>query len=100
MAEVGNNLVVEHVTEDEPCMQRLVELMRLVDVFFVGVRCDLPELERQERTRNDRLIKDARRDFETVNDHANRDVEVDTMATPPHAHAEQIIAELVGDSER
>ncbi len=69
-AEAGNNLVVEHIIEDEAWMQRVVRLLHRLDVFFVGVRCDLDELEQRERQRGDRLLGDARRDFFTVHRHA------------------------------
>ena len=76
-AEAGNNLVVEHIIEDEAWMQRVVRLLHGLDVFFVGVRCDLDELEQRERQRGDRLLGDARRDFFTVHRHAVYDAEVE-----------------------
>ena len=91
-AEAGNNLVVEHIIEDEAWMQRVVRLLHGLDVFFVGVRCDLDELEQRERQRGDRPLGDARRDFFTVHRHAVYDVEVDTTSTSPDSNAARIIA--------
>ena len=54
LATAGNNLIVEHIVETEDWMRRLVDLLGPFDVFFVGVHCPLPELERRERQRGDR----------------------------------------------
>jgi len=91
-AEAGNNLVVEHIIEDEAWMQRMVRLLHGFDVFFVGVRCDLGELEQRERQRGNRPLGDARRDFFTVHRHAVYDIEVDTTSTSPDSNADRIIA--------
>ena len=95
-AETGNDLVVEHIIEDGAWMGRIVRLLRGFDVFFVGVRCDLDELERRERHRGDRPLGDARQDFLTVHRHATYDVEVDTTSTSPERNADRIIAAREG----
>jgi chloramphenicol 3-O phosphotransferase len=91
-AEAGNNLVVEHIIEDEAWMQRMVRLLHGIDVFFVGIRCDLDKLEQRERQRGDGRLGDARRDFFTVHRYAVYDFEVDTTSTGPGSNAERIIA--------
>ena len=72
-------------------MRRVVGLLQRFDVFFVGVRCDLDELEQRERQRGDRRLGDAKRDFFTVHEHAIYDVEVDTTSTKPDTNADCII---------
>lgn len=74
----GNNLIVEDIVETQAWMDRLVALLAPYDVFFVGVHCDLAELERREAARGDRPKGDARRDFETIHRHAHYDMEIDT----------------------
>ena len=91
-ARAGNNLVVEHIIEDAAWMQRMVRLLQGLDVFFVGVRCDLGELNRRERQRGNRRLGDAERDFFTVHRHAVYDLEVDTTFTSPDSNADRIIA--------
>ncbi|NJK44564.1 MAG: hypothetical protein HC933_10015 [Pleurocapsa sp. SU_196_0] len=66
LARTGNNLVLDYIVEEKPQLECLVALLEGLDVFFVGVHCPLPELERRERARGDRRIRDARRDLETV----------------------------------
>ena len=90
-AEAGNNLVAEYIVETPDGMARLVARLAPYDVFFVGVHCDLDELERREAARGDRPIGDARRDFETIHRHAVYDFEIDTTR-PRGGEAAQVIA--------
>lgn len=78
LAEAGNNLIVEHIIETRPWMDRLLRLLGPLDVFFVGVHCPLSELERREKARGDRPIGDARRDFEITHTFGVYDFEVNS----------------------
>ena len=85
LAEAGNNLIVEHIVETRMWMTRLLQLLAPVDVFFVGLNCPLPELERRELQRGDRRIGEARQDYMNVHalvrEFGAYDVEID--ATQP-----------------
>ncbi|MBA4047937.1 MAG: chloramphenicol phosphotransferase [Sphingomonas sp.] len=59
-------------------------------VFKVGVHCALPELERRERERGDRLIGQARGQFGLVHAGMSYDLEVDTTSASPADVAAQI----------
>jgi chloramphenicol 3-O phosphotransferase len=83
-AEAGNNLIVEHIVETSEWMMRLLHLLRHLDVFFVGVHCPLPELERRERERGDRKIGEAKADYEITHTFCTYDFEVDS--TEPLEH--------------
>jgi chloramphenicol 3-O phosphotransferase len=76
LAMAGNNLIVEHIVETEAWMHRLLRLLCQMDVFFVGVHCPLPELERRERERGNRRLGEARADFETTHTFGTYDFEV------------------------
>ena len=67
-------------------------LLHGLDVFFVGVRCDLDELEKRERQRADRPLEYARRDSFTVHLYAVYDIDVETTSTSPDSNAARIIA--------
>ena len=82
LAEAGNNLVVEYIVETKEWMDELLRLLAPLDVYFVGVHCPLPELERRERERGDRRIGDARRDYETTHSLCTYDLEVETTLAP------------------
>ena len=80
-AGAGNNLIVDHIIEQEQWLADLVQLLAPFDVFFVGVHCPLPELERREQHRGDRRSGEARRDFDTVHRFTDYDLAID--ATQP-----------------
>ena len=90
LAHAGNHLIVEHIVETPEWRDRLADLLADLDVFVVGLRCELPELERRERGRGDRPIGEARRDYETDRSFLTFDLEVDGMADP-HANAEKVL---------
>jgi chloramphenicol 3-O phosphotransferase len=59
-AGAGNDLIVEHIIEFASWRRELVELLAGLDVFLIGVHCDLDELDRRERERGDRRIGEGR----------------------------------------
>lgn len=78
-AGAGNNLIIEHIVENEGWLHDLVRLLAGFDVFYVGVHCPLPELERRERARGDRRPGEAQADLENdIHQYASYDFEVDT----------------------
>ena len=76
-ARAGNNLIVDHIIEQGQWLADLVRLLAPFDVFFVGVHCPLPELERRERQRGDRRPGEAGRDFHTVHRFTEYDLDID-----------------------
>ena len=78
LASAGNDLIVEHIVETTTWSRRLVELLAPFDVFRVGLRCPLPELERRERERGDRRAGSAREDDASTHGLVAYDLEVDS----------------------
>ena len=78
LAGAGNNLIVEHIVETDAWMKRLAVLLQPFDVFYVGVRCPLQELERRELARGDRPVGDAAKDFPLTARYGPYDLEVDS----------------------
>lgn len=91
LAEAGNNLIVEHIVETSDWMNRLLRLIVHFDVFFIGVHCPLPELERRERERGDRRIGEAKADYEITHTFCTYDTEVDSTQ-PLEQNVTQVIA--------
>lgn len=77
-AIAGNNLIVEHIIEEQDWMDRLLFLLEPHDVFFVGLHCPLEELERRERERGNRRIGEARADRAITHTFGAYDLELTT----------------------
>ncbi|GAA4008561.1 chloramphenicol phosphotransferase CPT family protein [Deinococcus rubellus] len=91
-ASAGNNLIVDYVLETQETLSDLVRLLAPFDVFFVGVHCPLPELERRERARGDRRIGDARMDFGRVHTFSGYDFELDSLGAQEENAARVVAA--------
>lgn len=76
-AQAGNDLVVEHIIEEQSWADQLATLFAGLDVFWIGVHAPIEETERRERERGNRQIGEARYHLKT---HAfcRYDLEVDT----------------------
>jgi chloramphenicol 3-O phosphotransferase len=92
MATTGVNLVVDEVVLDTDFANDWVALAGGLDVFAVGVHCDLSELERREQARGDRRIGQARGQIDLVHGLLAYDLEVDTTAAAPDMTAAAIAA--------
>ena len=82
LAGAGNDVLADLVIEGKDQFQRLVGLLSPFDMFFVGIRCPLPELERREQLRGDRRIGDARQDHAIVHSSGAYDAEVASTLLP------------------
>lgn len=95
--EAGNDLIVEHIMESEDWLLRLADTLAGQDVFFVGVHCELAELERRELARADRPVGDARRDYFRIHSYCLYDLDVDGTQDM-QANADVVIAAWRGRS--
>lgn len=60
LAHAGNDLIVDHIIEFSSWRENLATLLEGLDVFLVGVHCDLAELDRREQARGDRRAGEGR----------------------------------------
>jgi chloramphenicol 3-O phosphotransferase len=79
LAQAGNNLIVEHIVETRAWLSRLAQLLEPIDVYFVGLYCPLPELEKREMQRGDRRTGEARHDFTLVHTFGTYDIEINSI---------------------
>lgn len=92
LAAAGNSLIVEHVIEFRSWYDDLLELLVDCDVFYVGVECPLPELERRERERGDRFIGEGRSHLEEgVHTWGPYDIRIDTSISTTEENAGLIL---------
>jgi len=78
LATAGNNIIFDHIIETKEWLHQLISLIAGLDVFFVGLHCSLPELERREIQRGNRNKGEAYRDFQSVHSIASYDLELDS----------------------
>lgn len=78
LATAGNNIIFDHIIESRMWLQDLLSSIAELDVFFVGLHCSLPELERREIQRGNRRTGEARQDFETVHGITSYDLELNS----------------------
>jgi chloramphenicol 3-O phosphotransferase len=90
MAEVGNDVVVDHVLSEPWRLLDCLSVLPPEDVVFVGVRCSLDELLRRERARGDRPFGLAALQYDVVHGHGDYDLECDTTGTSPRECALRI----------
>ncbi|MFE6974426.1 chloramphenicol phosphotransferase CPT family protein [Streptomyces sp. NPDC057682] len=90
MAEVGNDVVVDHVLSEPWRLLDCLEVLPPEDVLFVGVRCPLEELTRRELARGDRPSGLAAFQYDLVHAHGDYDVECDTSTASPRECAQRI----------
>ncbi|MEU9202030.1 AAA family ATPase [Streptomyces sp. NPDC048332] len=90
MAEVGNDVVVDHVLSEPWRLLDCLTVLPPENVLFVGVRCPLDELTRREQARGDRPPGLAAFQYDLVHSHGDYDLECDTGTTSPRACAQHI----------
>ena len=90
LATAGNNLIFDHIIESKSWLENLLRCISTLDVFFVGLHCSLPELERREIERGDRRVGEARADLETVHSITSYDLELNSE-NAVEANARQLI---------
>lgn len=90
MAEVGNDVVVDHVLSEPWRLLDCLTVLPPENVLFVGVRCQLDELVRREQARGDRPPGLAALQYDAVHAHGDYDLECDTGTASPRACARRI----------
>jgi len=91
IAESGVSLILDEVIINAVLRDDWMSVLSGNDVLFVGVHCDLAELERREIARGDRVHGQARGQYGIVHKSMVYDVEVDTSILSTHDAARKII---------
>lgn len=94
LAAAGNDLIVEHIIEFRAWREYLARLLDGLDVFLVGVHCNLAEIDHRERERGDRRIGEGRSHVEAdlIHTFGPYDFEVDTTNAVPSTVAASVLA--------
>jgi chloramphenicol 3-O phosphotransferase len=95
LANTGNNIIVDHVLQEEEWLWECATLLQNADALFVGVQCSLPVLVQRECERGDREIGLAQYQYERVHRHNHYDVEVNTAEYTVEECVQRIISVVV-----
>lgn len=90
-SEVGMNVVVDTVIDNEERLNHCIDLLKDQPTIFVGVKCSKEELVRRENHRGDRQIGLAISQTHKVHVYGEYDIELDTEAMTPTECALHII---------
>jgi len=91
----GNHAIVDDLLLKPAYLYDYAEAFDGLDVWFIGVRCNLDVVNAREAARPGRFPGTARSHFDEVHGHgACYDLEVDTSDSTPRACAEAIIARM------
>jgi chloramphenicol 3-O phosphotransferase len=78
-ADAGNDLILEHILDNEAWLETLSNLLADHDVFFAAIHCPLEVLIEREAARGDRPIGSARQDYETIHIGKTYDIELQSL---------------------
>jgi chloramphenicol 3-O phosphotransferase len=97
LADVGLNVIVDHVILERAWLEGCARLWAKLDVLFVGVRCPLEVVLRRELEREEaRTHGQAEAQIEVVHRWATYDIEVDTSVLTPDEAVARIMAAFDG----
>ena len=94
MADCGLGVIVDDVLFEPWLLDDWLEVAGAREVFFVGVQCALEEAERREIARGDRQPGQVRSQIDTVHQHGDYDLVVDTTQDDPRNCAQPILAAI------
>jgi chloramphenicol 3-O phosphotransferase len=94
MARSGANLILDQVVLNQRLREGWQSALAGLEVSYVGVHCSLVELERREVARGDRVIGQARGQFDRVHQGMRYDLEVDSTHDSPKDVALHVIEQL------
>lgn len=98
IARTGMNLILDEVVLTDDLRKEWVEHLSGTDVMLVGVRCDLEELERREIERGDRVIGQARGQYDIVHADMCYDLEIDTTSITTKDAAKIVVEAFLQNS--
>jgi chloramphenicol 3-O phosphotransferase len=102
LADAGNNLIVDSLIEFPEWRTRLAQCLLGLDVFLVGLHCDVVELNRRELQRGDRRAGEARGHLEVdrVHSFGPYDLDLETSCRGPYELALELLTHWQARTDR
>jgi chloramphenicol 3-O phosphotransferase len=95
-ARAGNDMLVDDVFVDRAWLDGWRRELRGIECLLVGVVAPLDVLEERESARGNRIVGEARFQFDVIHRGVEYDVTVDTAQQSPEECARAILSALVG----
>ena len=99
LVDAGNPVIFDHVLHDEDMYESVRRSFDGLDVFTVGVVCDVEVLDAREASRGDRVLGRARGLVDVVHQFCEYDVVVDTGRDDPETCVGQVLDVLASRPE-
>jgi chloramphenicol 3-O phosphotransferase len=96
LAEQGHSLIVDDVCLSNEELKRWRDLFSKLRVLYVGIKTSLPELERRELARGNRIPGSARAQFQKISYSSGYDLELDTSGLTTNQCVEIIQRRMEG----
>lgn len=90
--EAGNDLIVDHVLQEEEWYRECINICKGKRAYFIGVECPLDIINEREKKRGDRPIGMAKHQYSRIHGEGIYDVKVDTSILSPEECAKKIYA--------
>lgn len=91
LIDCGHDVAIDEILISDAILHNYATTLKKYKVYFVGVFCDLEELERREKSRGDRIIGLARGQIDLVHKHKKYyDLIVDATNSDPAVCAQTI----------
>jgi chloramphenicol 3-O phosphotransferase len=90
----GINVLADHVLVEPEWVKECVELFADLPAYLIGIHCPLEVLEQRERTRKDRTLGQAKKQFSIIHKHVQYDLVIDTSLMNPEECALSILSRL------
>ena len=90
----GLNIIIDDILLEPAFLEDYLEIFSDLNIYFIGLFCDLEEVEKREASRLGRFPGTAESQLEVCHAHGVYDLSVDTSILSPEECATRIIARL------
>ena len=94
LVDAGNNIIIDDIILEPEFLNDYLDVFAGIDLWFVGIRCDLAIIEEREAQRLGRFPGTARGHFMQCHAHDRYDIQVDTGSLSPQQCAAVIQSRL------
>ena len=94
LSETGNHIICDLIIKSVGGLDDILRCTHGLPAFFIGVHCDIAEVEKREARRPNRAVGNGRSQLAMAHRYRCYDLEVDTTETSPSACALRILQHI------